>query len=217
MIPHNNSMEHSELDVELTIDDTLFFETFLMKVRGKSISFSSFIKKSKSNKIKELDSKIYELENDIRRNFQNISESQLADLSKYKSEMEQIKEEEIRGIQIRNRIKWYEEGEKPTSYFCHLENRNYVNKLLNKVITDDNEEITDGKLILDELKGFYKKLYSLETFVENNMDNLKEIDTPILNFHLKNKFEEAIELEEIATAVKTMKNNKSPGIDGFPI
>ena len=34
---------------------------------------------------------------------------------------------------IRAKIKWAEDGEKPTRYFCSLESRNFVNKTIPKV------------------------------------------------------------------------------------
>lgn len=42
------------------------------------------------------------------------------------------------GNLIRSRAKWLSEGEKPTSYFLNLENRNYVNKTIPKLIKQDN-------------------------------------------------------------------------------
>ncbi len=69
----NNELKH-----KLTISDSLFLETFLMKIRGKSISFASHLKKSIVKKVKELESKILEAEDHIRLNFQNISEASLA-------------------------------------------------------------------------------------------------------------------------------------------
>lgn len=43
--------DHSDIAI-LKIDDCLFLETFLMKVHGKSISFSAFLKKKKKKIIR---------------------------------------------------------------------------------------------------------------------------------------------------------------------
>ena len=125
-----------DADLRLSIDDSLFLETFLMHVRGQSISYSSFLKKSRNEKYKELEENISHLEGEVRNNFQNGNEALLSKLSIQKKELEKLKEEEIKGVQIRNRIQWYEEGEKPTNYFCHLESRNYSNKLINSPIAE---------------------------------------------------------------------------------
>ena len=65
----------------------------------------------------------------------------------------------MKGIQIRTRIQWYEEGEKPTSYFCHLENRNYTNKTINSLVIENGNELFDGHAIINEQKRFYENLY----------------------------------------------------------
>lgn len=189
-----------------------------MKLRGKTISYSSFLKKDKDKQLKILVEKISVLEDSIRDDFQNINETILSDLSTNKRKLEQIHEEEARGIQIRNRIKWYEEGEKPTSYFCHLENRNYTSKLINSIVNNKGEVITDGQNILDEIKNFYEKLYiEPNTGLPVNNISLNSINTPKLNKEDTDKLEKEISIEEINKAVLAMKHNKSPGIDGYPI
>ena len=49
-------------------------------------------------------------------------------------------------------------GEKPTNYFFNLENRNYTNKVINKLIYDDIE-YTKTNEVLNCQKQFYEKLY----------------------------------------------------------
>jgi hypothetical protein len=43
----------------------------------------------------------------------------------------------INGILARNKLKWIEQGENPTKYFLSLGKRNYVNKTVSKLITDE--------------------------------------------------------------------------------
>ena len=103
-----------------------------MKVRGKSISFSTYLKKKNTDKAREVEIKIKDCEDSIRKDFQNMDENLLSELSKHKLELQKIKEEETKWIQIRNRLLWYEEGEKPSKYFCNLENRNFVKELFSE-------------------------------------------------------------------------------------
>ena len=54
-----------------------------------------------------------------------------------------------------------EEGEKPTKYFCNLESRNYVNKIIKRVdIEEENTIIYDQFGILNQVETFYEKLYT---------------------------------------------------------
>ena len=78
------------------------------------------------------------------------------------------------GSIVRSRAKWTEEGEKPTNYFLNLENRHYTNKIIPKLIKDENqEEIVNQKAILNEIEQFYRKLYDAND--EHNDYNLNEI------------------------------------------
>ena len=62
---------------------------------------------------------------------------------------------------VRSRAKWTDEGEKPTKYFLNLENRHYTNKIIPKLIKDEesSDEIINQEAILTEIETFYKNLY----------------------------------------------------------
>ena len=63
-----------------------------------------------------------------------------------KLELENLRKERIQGIMIRAKIKWAVEGEKPTKYFCSLVARNYINKTVPKIQTDDSNIIQEQHL-----------------------------------------------------------------------
>ena len=81
-------------------------------------------------------------------------------LTNCKEELENIRKEEVKGIFLRSKAKWIEEGEKPTKYFCHLEKRNYTNKTVTKLINNEGETINSQLEILTEIENFYFRLYS---------------------------------------------------------
>ena len=80
-------------------------------------------------------------------------------LDNKKTELENIREEVMRGHQVRSCVQWLSEGERPTKYFCSLEHRNYLDKTIKKVIKEDGLVLTDPKSILGELRNFYSKLF----------------------------------------------------------
>ena len=152
---HTSQYEQTnELNHILTISDSLFLETFLMKVRGKSIAFSTHLKKTKATIFNDLENRILQAEDHIKSNFQNIlvSESNLAKLTELKKEMEKLIEEENKIIEFNTSVQWYQEGEKPSKYFCKLENRSFTSKIISKLVNSKGDSITNTQAILSEQK-----------------------------------------------------------------
>jgi len=95
-------------------------------------------------------------------------------------------------------------------FFFNLEKRHYTERIIKKVILDDNTEITDQEFILQQQKRFYENLYeSRDAHISDNhiknFSDLGETDSSVLESELTQK------------QVKLMKNSKSPGLDGFTI
>ena len=67
-------------------------------------------------------------------------------LNDLKLELEKIRKEKFKGIVLRSKAKWVDEGEKSSKYFCSLEKRNYVSKTVSKLSSDSGEFITDQKI-----------------------------------------------------------------------
>ena len=89
---------------------------------------------------------------------------------------------------------------------------------MTSLVRDDQTEITDATMITEEIKTFYTNLYKSKE--NTNLDG--EFST-LLRDLLKLTEEEAetlngdLTLQEVSTALKNMKNNKSPGTDGFSV
>ena len=75
-------------------------------------------------------------------------------------ELEDYRETIMRGHQVRARARWIEGGEKSSKYFSNLEKRNYINKNVTKLETENNCTVTDQKSLLLEISNFYERLYS---------------------------------------------------------
>ena len=117
---------------------------------------------------------------------------------------------------LRSRSRYQDLGEKPTKYFFGLENRQYTNKVMNKIIDSNGVEHTDTQDILNCQKQFYENLYdeipvlendSLNDILGDNADNL--LDEEAQNLEGK------ITYTELLHALKQMKSEKSPGLDGY--
>ena len=125
----------------------------------------------------------------------------------------------MQGHLIRSRTQWVVEGEKPTKYFCALEHKNYMDKTIKCLKTKNHTVTRKQDEILQEIKNYYEELFKSKDNMLTNFDlqtllqgqNIKRIT----DAEAKN-IEGYLTVQEISYALKNTKNNKSPGLDGFP-
>ena len=207
---HLNICEIENSGIQFVISDQLFLETLLLNIRGQTISFATYKKSQRKLKQKELEQAILELE-----------QNPLADpteIIKSKLQLEIIRKEEMRGITLRSKVKWIEEGEKPSKYFCALEKKNFVNKTIPKVQRENGCMITNQQDILQETKLYYENLYRSKSQIPNNLkEQLMGININSLSDFQNLPLQGEITKPELASCLRKMKNNKSPGSDGFTI
>ena len=196
-------------EIDFQINDQLFLEVLLMEIRGKTISYSSYLKKENAKEEKKLTEEIETLENIENLDFDTINSK--------RKELESLRRKIMEGVYIRSRARWIEEGERITNYFCSLENRNFISKSITSIEKKDGSIITDKNEIINETKNFYEKLYS---FKENISDIdlhclLSDQDLNKLSKEHADSLEGLLTYEELSNALKCTKNSKSPGSDGF--
>jgi len=103
-----------------------------------------------------------------------------------------------------------------------LEKRHYTEKIIPKLIVENNSEISDINSILKEQVNFYKTLYTSSNpifsethealFFDENNEFLRK-----LNDDQKLSCEGDLSVEECLLSLKKMKNSKSPGYDGYTV
>ena len=71
-------------------------------------------------KLEELDQKIC--------NFTNLNDEILTEFEAFKNELNQFYSTKGKKAMFRSKVKWVEQGEKPTKYFFNLEKRNSEKK-----------------------------------------------------------------------------------------
>lgn len=196
--------------IQFTVSDQTFLDILLMEIRGKSISYSTFKKKKICEKELQLEREISNLE-------QNMTQQSVEELTIKQKEIEDIRMKKLKGQCIRSKVKWIEEGEKPSRYFVSLESRNYISKLIPKIEKEDGTICTDQFDILNESKLFYENLYKKRETIEkeNIHKRLKDYDIPKLTKKESDSLEGPVTKLEVLNFLKQMKNDKSPGPDGF--
>ena len=154
---------------------------------------------------------ITSLENDL-------STASIEILKVKERELEQFRLKRMEGVKVRSRARWVEEGEKPSRYFCNMENRHFTSKMMPKLVRTNGTIASDINEIKEETRAFYKRLYSAREVQDvdiNALFNINEI--PRLDTFHSDKLEGDITYDEALSVLKNMKNNKSPGSDGFTV
>ena len=152
------------------------------------------------------------MENNI--NLQNIQK-----LEELKSSLEKLRKIKMQGAFIRSRAQIVSEDERPTKYFCNLENHNFLKRIIPKLEKDDGSIIKDQHTILEEAKLFYETLYSnkdsqlIDIDLEEEMSSFSGI--PKLDMQESQDLDCLLTYERATLSLKNMSNNKSPGTDGF--
>lgn len=107
---HNLPLDEIPIqDLQLTINDQLFFEVLIMAIRGKTISYATYAKRKEDKTEKNLLEDIQKLEQEL--------DTQHEELESKRKQLEDIRKKKLEGIKIRSRAQWVDEGEKVTSYF----------------------------------------------------------------------------------------------------
>ena len=205
--------ENNDTFIQFTIDDDLLLEMMLLEIRGISLQFSSFLKKSKDLREKELIKLIEKSENsESNKDFnENVDAMKL--------ELQEIRESKLRGHIVHSRAHWLQYGEKPSRYFCSLERKNYIEKTIRKLHKANGEVITHQAGILSEIRSFYTDLYRSRDHLLSDIDlheHFKNENINKLDGNESLNLGKLLTVDELGYTLKNMKNNKTPGIDGFP-
>lgn len=198
---------------DMDLSDISKWEWFKFQVKQQAIETGKKIADNRKRKQKEIVEKIRLLCGK-----HNITVEETQELHMLQNRLDVIYMEKAKGAFVRSKAKWIEQGEKNSLYFYSLEKRRQTKKCITKLNQNGNI-IQDTNKITEEVCQFYSKLYK-KKFQSDEcdafMNSVKENVTKLTD---EDKFllERDVTLTEIETALKQMKNGKSPGIDGLSI
>ena len=163
---------------------------------------------------KNLYNKLKELQNKLEKETCNL-EKEIIEKEVYEchTQLNRHMQYKAQGARIRSKNRWYTSGEVGSSYFLGLEKVRYSNKVIRKLILEDNTIVRDQSKILQEQYKFYKKLYTKDPKVKFALENDTEQK---LTGEQKLDAECEFTFEEFAIALRQMSSEKTPGIDGLP-
>ena len=191
------------------------WEMLKMAVKGTTIQYASFKKRCQNNLEQALEKKLSELESKQERIGPNIFTDTDDQIRRVRHDLEEIYKNKTKGAMIRSRSNWAELGEKPTKYFLKLEKVNAQKKAVCRLRDNNGLMIYEQTKILEEMRKYYEKLYTTKGYVMQGY--AQNLNLPKISHDSYMMLEQQIDIEEIKTAIKEMKNNKCPGTDGLPI
>ena len=97
--------------------------------------------------------------------------------------LQKLRENKVKGQMVRAHLQWLDQGEKPTSFFCKLETKNYVDKTIKRIQTPDGSIITEQSKILQKVQEFYSKLFDNK---DNSLKSMATSKIPELQYFKKN-------------------------------
>ena len=200
--------------LEILIEDSLFLNTLLCQIRGETIKYSKRKARETHSMENNLIEEITKLEI-IRDN--NILEFNNDRLNTIKLELENLREDKLKGYQIRSRYQHTNEWEKPSKYFLNLEKKNYLNKNIAELKDDNDKIINNPEGILEIQACSYEKLFSTKHININNHTTYTHFlqNLPKLSVSVSDYLEEPITISEVEFSIINSKTNKAPGPDGF--
>ena len=163
-------------DIQFTIDNDVFLEMLLLRIRGETIKFATFEKE-----------KHVHLENTLIKDIETLEASEQLQSSNTellhdkRQELMALRKVKLKGNSVRSRQQWLQEGEKLSKFFCNLENKNFIEKTIKKVHLNDGSIVTDQKDILHHVRKFYANLF------QSKDDRLMDFDFEKLGLKNNNK------------------------------
>ena len=120
------------------------------------------------------------------------------------------------GAQIRSRVKWVEEGESSSSFFCRLEKKLCADRVISTIRSDDGSVVSSPEDLCAAFKAFYVDLFSAmpvdataQAELLSHVSSLPASDSAACEGFLT--------LEECFSALSGMARGKAPGCDGLPM
>ena len=132
---YNLDSSDTETDFEdssFSINYQLLWEMIKLKIRGMTISHTSYKKRQRDEQEREVEKSIQKKTEDYER---SRDEKYKFEIDILQSKLQSIREIKIRGMVTDAKAKWRTEGEKCSRYFCNLRKRHYTEKIIPKLIS----------------------------------------------------------------------------------
>ncbi len=106
----------------------------------------------------------------------------------------------------------------PSKFFFSMEKKNSKSRIIHSLVSDTGQELNKTSEIRQAVVQFYKQLYTADLINGNILNASRFFEgLPILDEESNEDLKFPLTVQELYTALMSMENGKSPGIDGLPI
>ena len=144
----------------------------------------------------------------------DLTEQELDLVETSKQELEELLNKKVYAAMFRSKARWYMEAEKCSKYFFSLERSRYNAKTSVAVFDEQNNLQDEPEKVLELQRKFYEQLYTADPDIVFDLPN-KVIHTVTEDSAAASN--DPFSEQEIAEAVKSLKNGSCPGSDGLPV
>lgn len=186
-------------------------------LRGRIISFCTAKKKERELICKQLEGEIESLE---KQHKTTQSSDILNSLLEKRKTLDSILSDKAEGCLRFTRQRFYEHGARASRLLAFQLRKDQSSRIVTKVKTNNNppDIVTDPEQISKAFANFYKTLYT-STDVSTCEDDIKmfldQINVTQLPDNARKELDKPISPLELEEVIKDLKNNKSPGPDGY--
>ena len=131
------------------------------------------------------------------------------------AELKQLDLVDAEGARVRARVRWVEEGECSSSYFCKLEKKHRSESCITALRGSDNVVYTGAEGIQSVLSSFYADLFSKEDTDLTVQASLLSNVSDRVPADRVGDCEGPLSVAECFAALSGMARGKAPGIDGL--
>ena len=191
------------------------WESLKAYLRGQIISYSAHIKKTESARLKVLVDEMLKID---KLNSLTPSAETMKKRMSLQTEFDLLTTRQAEYLISKSRHGSYEHGEKAGRLLAHQLRQKTSSQTISAIKDELGLINTDSLKINNCFKNFYQSLYASDTCSNISVleDFWQTLHIPSMDPKTAAELEEDLSAEEIAIAIKSMQNGKSPGPDGYP-
>ena len=137
------------------------------------------------------------------------------EISLLESDLKTLTLNDLEGCKIRSRVRWLEEGEKPTRFFLHLERERIDRNSVSSILNSNGDEVFARAEIERAHVDFYTTLFSEEPINHECKQRCLASILNVLSCEQQDSCEGFLTLDELSFSVRSLNLGKLPGSDGF--